>query len=36
MPEPRVGERRLTWADRVVYAIIFAAVLFAMFFMEAR
>lgn len=31
-----VGERRLSTADRVCYAVVFAVLIFALFFVEAR
>lgn len=32
----RVGEHKLTWADRLCYAAVFAALLAAALFMEGR
>jgi len=32
----RVGERRLTWADRLCYLVVFAVLICAALFMEGR
>jgi hypothetical protein len=32
----RIGEHKLTWADRLCYLLVFAALIFGAFFLEAR